>query len=335
MSRHDRRQARRILQLIQVLSKENTQTAKQLAQRLECSELNIRRDIELLKKENCSIHESDTRPTYYSLEHPWKTETAELDPVQALIKHGTLRLLHHHAPTPSQPYYQELLALLAKLPKHIQTVSSKGLGKPKTDSIDKDTRHLEKVATAWYDQQDIRFWYQKPTSDAPKQREATIVFMEISRINLDWYIFAREKNEQRIKCFLLSRMTFVESIGDNDSDPIEFDPKKELNGAWGVIGSASRCTITLRFSVDATPFVKDHDWPGKIHQKSHLETDGCYILVLSAPRMNDNTVSVEVMAWIRGWGPRVEIVSPKWLRKVWLDEAKQLLKRYDESSQEA
>lgn len=314
-----REQGRRLLRLITRLSNEGPLTSSQLAERLECSQQEVQRDLRLLRREGREVLHTDERPARYFLAHPWSTPGPQPDPVRAVIQHALLRLLHHHAPTPSRLYHEALLELSRHLPERLQAVSLRSLTPP----VGSTPRLLETLATAWCRGEPITFRYQKP-GEAPKEGIADIVFMEINRTNLDWYVFAQRRGEAQVKTFHLSRFLDAARLTDQSGPDLAFDPRQELDGAWGVIGGQAHCVITLRFAPEAVPYVAYRSWPGQM--SSEHEGD-CYLLRLRAP-LNRERLPVEVLAWIRGWGPRVEVLSPLWIRDLWLKEAWELVTRY-------
>ena len=239
--------------------------------------------------------------------------------MRAVIHHALLRLLHHHAPTPSRLYHETLLELSGQLPARLREVSLRSLTPPSGDT----PRILETLAAAWCRGEPVRFTYRKPREE-PKTGEADVVFMEINRDNLDWYVFARRRGEGQVKTFHLSRFLDAARLTGEASPEIPFDPRAELDGAWGIIGGRQHCEVRLRFDPDAVPYVAHRRWPGQL--AGDLE-ESCYVLRLKAP-LNRDHLPVEVMAWIRGWGPRVEVLSPAWVRDLWLEGARELLRRH-------
>ena len=317
-----REQARRLLRLIALLSSEGPLSSAVLAGRLECQQQDIQRDLRLLREEGHRTWRTDERPARYGLHRPWQAETPSTDPVRALVNHALLRLLHHHAPTPSRVYHEALVGLAAQLPPRLREVSRLTLMPP----VGSTPRILETVAAAWCYSEPLSFRYRKPGEALARISVADIVFMEINRTNLDWYVFARRHGEEHVKTFHLSRFEDATRLTGQTSPEIGFDPRSELDGAWGIIGGHQHCEITLRFSPDAAPYVQYRSWPGQIAGVS--EADGSYRLCLRAPLDRDH-VPVEVMAWIRGWGPRVEVLSPASVRGRWLADAHEMLSRYD------
>lgn len=316
-----RSQGQRLLRHIRLLSEEGPLSTAELARHLNCQPQEVQRDRRLLRAEGHIIWETEERPIRYGLQHPWRTVTGSPEPVRAVVTHALLRLLHHHAPTPSRIYHEALLHLTEQLPPRLQAVSRLTLTPPQGST----PRILETVAAAWCYGEAIEFLYQKPTESTPKWSVADIAFMEINRSNLDWYVFARRQGEPKVKTFHLSRFQDARRLMAHPSPDLAFNPRSELDGAWGIIGGEQHSKITLRFMPDAVPYVSYRRWPGQFEGQS--QDDGSYLLSLNAP-LDRHNLPIEVMAWIRGWGARVEVISPDWIRQQWLAEARQVGERY-------
>lgn len=311
-----REQGPRLLRHIRLLQTE-VLTSAQLAERLGCTQQEIQRAHRLLRAEGWNVQEMG-RPKQYFLAPELPSET---DPVRSVITHALLRMLHHHAPTPSRLYHRAALELSERLPERLREVTA--LDEPQGDT----PRMLETLAAAWCWGQAVEFSYLKPGEQQPKRSVGDVVFMELGRTNLDWYVFIRRRGEDKVKTFHLSR--FVEAVRrEHDPSPaIPFDPRNELDGAWGIIGGREHCDITLRFAPKAVPYVSHRRWPGQL---AAVQEGDHYLLTVSAP-LGHQSLPVEVLAWIRGWGPRVEVVGPDWVRKLWLAEAKEIVEKYKES----
>ncbi|ABF44233.1 Transcriptional regulator, DeoR family (plasmid) [Deinococcus geothermalis DSM 11300] len=258
--------------------------------RQRCQPREVQRDLRLLRSEGWDVLQTNERPARSFLARPWSAQEVANDPVRAVIHHALLRLLHHHAPTPSRLYHETLLELSGQLPARLREVSLRSLTLPAGDT----PRTLETLAAAWCWGEPVRFTYRKPREE-PKTGEADVVFMEINRDNLDWYVFARRRGEGQVKTFHLSRFLDAARLTTETSPEIAFDPRRELDSAWGIIGGRQHCEVALRFAPEAVPYVAHCVWPGQVTG----EMDGAhYLLRLKAP-LNREHLSVEVMVWIR------------------------------------
>ena len=159
-----RNQGVRLLRHIRLLSEEGPLSNAELAQQLGCQPQEVQRDRRLLRAEGHLILDTGERPVRYVLQHPWRAATGSPEPVRAVVTHALLRLLRHHAPTPSRVYHEALLSLTEQLPPRLQAVSRQSLTPPQGNT----PRILETVAAAWCYGEAIEFLYQKPDGSAPK-----------------------------------------------------------------------------------------------------------------------------------------------------------------------
>ena len=324
MTTRKRSQGQRLLRLIRLLETDRL-TSAQLAEQLDCTQQEVQRDLRLLRAESWDVGETEKRPKRYFLS---PDATPLSDPVRSVITHALLRMLHHHAPTPSRLYHRAALDLVAQLPERPREVALQSLGAVSNDT----SRILETVAAAWCWGQPLRFSYHKPNALQSKEAVGDVVFMEISRSNLDWYVFIRRRGEEVVKTFQLSRFTDATRLENETSPDIPFDPRAQLGGAWGIVGAGTGplCIVTLRFLPEALPWVAYRPWPGQI--SAQRMADGHYLLQIAAPIQGQ--WPLELLAWIRSWGPRVDVLSPPNVREKWLAEASELLFRYGAPQQE-
>lgn len=220
-----RDQATRLPELLRLLREEGPLSKPDLAQRLGCQLQTVQRDFRFLREQGHAIYDTEEWPQKHGI-HGAQPEGQPLDPVRTVLQHALQRLLHHHAPTPSRVYHETLVQLGAQLPARLRKVSQKSLTPPSGDT----PRILETVAAAWCYGEPIRFTYQKP-GRAPETGEAHVVYMEINRNNLDWYVFCQRLGESKVKTFHLSRFLDVMRLTDQSSPDIPFDPREELDGA--------------------------------------------------------------------------------------------------------
>jgi predicted DNA-binding transcriptional regulator YafY len=88
--------------------------------------------------------------------------------------------------------------------------------------------------------------------------------------------------------------------------PADFDPQKLFEGRLGIWSSDEPpLPIRLAFAGRAARYARERRWPGQAHW---TEEDGRSILELKVP------VTPEVVSWIIGWGPDLEVLSPLSLR---------------------
>jgi CRISPR-associated endonuclease/helicase Cas3 len=292
----------------------------------ESAEKTIRRDLEFLMQPRLyrRIEDSSSRPKKYTI--PSKTN---LDKTQVLALYSLLRLFEHHAPVNDEIYHRMAKTLKRDLPLHIQEIFRRCAKTPKTERPPPLGRNLEKINSAWAEQQQIRFQYRKAGGSGTwRDNRLSIYLVELSRTNLDHYIIGYEHDFHRgVRTFKLSRMRDVHLVHESSQTPTDFDPKKYLENAWGVVGNSDgeSLEILLRYSPRAVERLEE----GGYANMTMLEQfdDGSRKVLLRAGTNKDG-VPVEVLAHIRSWGSLVEVLEPEFLRQMWLAEARMIVEKY-------
>lgn len=296
----------------------------------ESAEKNIRRDLKFLiqPKLHRGIVDTKTKPKRYFI-----PMGVSLDENQVLAVYSLLRLFEHHAPITDEVYHRMARSLLGKLPTHIKKVFEEATKSQKTARPQPLGRNLEKVNLAWAKQQQIRFQYRKAGGSGKwRENRLSICLIELSRTNLDHYIIGYEHDFHKgIRTFKLSRMKDVEPSNQPSQIPDDFDPKKYLENAWGVVGKSDGegLEIVLRYSPRAVERLEE----GGYANMTTLEqaADGSRKVLLKAGTNKDG-VPVEVLSHIRSWGSLVEVLEPEFLREQWLQEAREIIGLVDKEA---
>src|SRR5690625_2291664 len=132
-----------------------------------------------------------------------------LNPVEALAVHSATRLLVHHAQINEQNYRTALEKLARSLPEPARSSAHQSVA-DLADKSSENSRHLDQVAQAWFEQQVLRFDYLSLGSTTGKKRpqELEVYFFEISRTNLAAYVLGYERSWHRaIRVDELGRMS--------------------------------------------------------------------------------------------------------------------------------
>src|SRR5690625_4459947 len=174
-----------------------------------------------------------------------------LNPVEALAVHSATRLLVHHAQINEQNYRTALEKLARSLPEPARSSAHQSVA-DLADKSSENSRHLDQVAQAWFEQQVLRFDYLSLGSTTGKKRpqELEVYFFEISRTNLAAYVLGYERSWHRaIRVYKLDRMSNLQmdrSAAGRYEIPADFDPHEFLSGAWGIV-VGEPIEVSLRF----------------------------------------------------------------------------------------
>ena len=59
------------------------------------------------------------------------------------------------------------------------------------------------------------------------------------------------------------------------------------------------------------------------------EADGSKTATIKAG-VDSTGLPLELLVWIRGWGPNVDVLKPEALRTRWLEDCREVVRRYGE-----
>ena len=310
--------AQRLTGLLELLRLKAWST-KELATRFGVPIRTVQRDLKSLKESGYDVL-SPSRGL-----HTLDASGSGLNPVEALAVHAAVRLLYHHSPTRSSYYRSALEKLAARLPEPARGVAAASAQDLRARP---DDRALELVARAWFEGKVLAFDYRSPTGSGKwRPNELEVYFVEISRDNLATYAIGFERSfHKRVRTWKLSRMKNTRLLNDTYIIPVDFDPKLYLSTAWGVVGTSGGppATVKLRFRGESAERILEGGYPNMT-----VEGVGDAVLAEVVVGTDDSGFPLEILPWVRSWGPQVEVLGPEDLRERWLDDARSLTSLYD------
>lgn len=277
----------------------------------------VQRDLEVLELLEPEFERLNVRPPRYRI----PTHRTTLHPVSLLALYAAARLMYHRAPGNRLHHQEALRQLTAWLPERVREVAGRGMediGKRRS----RESMNLEHVGSAWADGHPLRFEYRKPGGSGQLRTNIVETYLiEAHPVNLDLYVIGQETTYHRaVRTFKLSRMQNVHVLREQSYViPRTFDPHTFLHSAWGVVGSQgnSAMTVQLRFRHDAAYRILEG---GYAHlSEPFLNPDGSLDTSVQAP-VDATGLPRELLPWILGWGPRVQVLGPPELREHWQQE---------------
>ena len=116
------------------------------------------------------------------------------------------------------------------------------------------------------------------------------------------YLFALDTENQRIKTFAVDRFRGFERLRKERFEfPTDYDPATLVKDAFGIISGTVQ-DVVLRFRRTTSPYIRERIW----HHSQTLQpaADGGLTL-----RMHVG-IAPELISWIMGFGPGVQVISP-------------------------
>jgi predicted DNA-binding transcriptional regulator YafY len=280
-------------------------------------------DLEEMQQYVKGFEKTKTRPVKYRI----RSQQTTLHPIETLAIHSATRLVYHRARGHNK-HYSNALKLIGKwLPDRIQNVvgrSVDGIGQKKS----LESSALEQAAEAWFNGHRLKFQYQSANGqNGLRTNELEVYFIEVHPVNLSLYAVGLETTfHHKIRTFKLSRMKTLEVMRDTSYKiPGDFDPQEFFKHAWGVTGQSDGATITvkLRFSPTVARRLEEEEYQ---HMTLRNEADGSKTATIKAG-VDSTGLPLELLVWIRGWGPNVDVLKPQALRTRWLEDCREVARR--------
>jgi len=216
---------------------------------------------------------------------------------------STFMKLNSVVPSPLREQIQKTINWLNKQPRN-----------------DKQLVILGKLAEAWVSQHQVLIRYRALAEEEPTERVIEPYFIEPAAPGHSSYVIAYCHRAESIRMFKVERIEEIRILGDTYTIPPDFDAIDYLSSSWGIVVDGEVETIKLRFSPQVARIIAETVW----HPSQVLEpqSNGALTMILKV------TNTIDLRAWILGWGEDVEVLEPVELRESVLKTAKALLGVY-------
>lgn len=181
-------------------------------------------------------------------------------------------------------------------------------------------RTLETLTTAWTERRQVWLRYENPRTGEATERTFDPYFIEPSPYGYACYAIGHDHLRGKIRQFMVERIAAIRLLGTHYEVREDFDPYAYLANAWGVMGGEEVKTVKLRFSERVTYRIRESDWPGMTGVTD--EPDGGCVMTLRVSH------TLEMVPWIRGWGPDCEVIDPADLREQIAEDMKRAAEVY-------
>ena len=178
---------------------------------------------------------------------------------------------------------------------------------------------LETIAEGWGNGLKVVVGYRSPRSGKLYERVLSPYALEPTPSGI--YVIGFDDWVDDMRTFKLDRLETADLLDESFTIPDNFDLEEHLANSWGIMTGDDITEVTLRFAADMSAHVHERQW----HPSQCIETlpDGRCLLHVQIAE------PIEMMPWIRGWGPQVEVLSPDWLRQQVIEDLRQAVALYD------
>lgn len=298
-------------------------TSRELARLCAVDQRTIQRDLIDLEDMGIPLWDSETSPLRYGILKGYYVPSIHLSLPEAASLYLAGRLLarncdHYDAHTASA------LAKLANvLPDPMAQHMHASIQRLVTRADDRSFEQvLETLVTAWATQRVVHLRYLGANADEERDCELWPYCLEASGVGGAVYVIGYAPHANDLRTFKLDRILSAELTSATFEPPPSFDGPCLLDSCWGIMYGDQREQVTLRFATSATRRVQETVWHPS-QELALLPDGGCELhLTIAHPE--------EMIYWIRGWGPQVEVLAPNWLRAQMAEEARATAALYEE-----
>ena len=185
----------------------------------------------------------------------------------------------------------------------------------KTQSQQANNHHtavLEAIAEGWGAGRLVQVTYCSPQGTPAQERIIAPYTLEPTDAGV--YVIGLDQDKGEIRTFKLERLQAARLLPQSYTIPDDFDPAGYLENSWRIMSGDQPENVLLRFIPEAAPYIRERTW----HPSQEIESDTDEGLTLRLHIAEP----VEMLPWIRSWGPQVEVLAPDWLRERVADELK-------------
>jgi predicted DNA-binding transcriptional regulator YafY len=317
MSRSLNRSARlRFIESLLLRSRQGI-TVQEIASACNVHRRTIYRDLILLDEAGIPIWQQNNK---YGINRDHYLATIRLGFHEAIALYFASRLLARHADEHNPHIVSALHKLATTFPEPLAHLINHTAETIRSQPINNQyVEVLKNISTCWAENRNVLITYLSIHSDSPTARELFPYVIEPSNTG-GMYVIGFDSSSQSIRTFKIERITQAQPLESTYTIPSSFELATYLTNAWGIMAGQTTEKVTLRFSPQATPIIKERIW----HSSQSLVplSDGSleFSVEIADPR--------EMQPWIRSWGAEVEVLEPESLRQVIADDAQRLYQRY-------
>jgi len=136
-----------------------------------------------------------------------------------------------------------------------------------------------------------------------------------------WYVVGRSSKHRAVRTFKLGRFKLLMPAEGHFEMPAGLTLEKHLGNAWRMMRGEKTYGVHLKFSPLISPNVAEVNWHRT--QQVSWDDDGCVHFRATVDGLD------EIVWWVLGYGPEVEVVEPPDLRTRLATVARRMLALYE------
>lgn len=301
-------------------------TARDLANLCGVTPRQIQKDIRSLQDADVPIYDTNDEKGLprYAILAGYFLPPIHFNWNEATALYVAARLLARYSDDSNPLIIQALAKLAGAMPEAIATHvhdSIRSLAyKPKNPAF---AHMFEAITRGWAERKKVRIWHQASDSENVHDYVLSPYFIEPASSGYSTYVIGYSTFFNDIHTFKIERIKQAQVLNESFELPDGFDGTELLKNAWGVMYGKKIIAVQMKFAASATRRIKECIW----HPSQTIEDcddGGCILSV----KINH---TLEMINWIRGWGPQVTVLAPEDLRARVADEARKTAKVYEQA----
>ena len=297
-------------------------TSEELARELQVSRRTIQRDLLDLQEDTYGVALTVESDRWALLPQGQPLLSAlHLTLAEATALLLAARLLQR-ASDEANPHVSAALAKLAdilpeRLGAHLQQllVTRAGMESPAFVST------FEALANSWAAQRTVHLRYQPANAPDVLETDFDVYCLEPIAPSFAIYAIGLAHARGELRVFKLERVLSAELTEHCFQTDPSFDAEAYLLTGWGIMGGPGTQTVRLRLAPEAVGRLRESQFHPS--QQTCDQPDGSCIVTFQVAH------PIELAAFVRGWGPRAEVLEPAELRQLIAREARETARLYE------
>lgn len=306
----------------------NGLTVRQLAERLGVSPRTIQRDLVTLQSDMGVPLTQDGRRYGIVGTYILPPITFSLHEARSLLLAARLFLRYSDETDPHGVSALERLVRALPLPvaEHFEQIIAALRAKPPSKRF---IKVLETVTEAWAKQRLVRIRYYSRARPLPHEALVEPYLLEASAPGYSTYLIGYSRTHGEVRTFKIERIEEAEMLDEVFQRRADARLEDAIANSWGIVWAddEEREEVHLKFSPAVASRVGEATWHPS--QRVYSFHDGSCSLTMTVPSL------VEIVPWVRSWGPDVEVIGPKALRELIATEAMAVARLYGGAGDEA
>lgn len=293
----------------------------ELAKRLGVDRSTIHRDLDEISQRTAIVQDQNSKRYHIDMSHYMRN--VRLTNAEALTIYIALRQFIRrtsHAPV----FFSTAIQKIAQALRHSilteNLSASVAMLEAERQANPDQTQVWNALIESWYERVVVEVAYQGLKRPQPEVHFFEPYLFEPAMLSHGVYVIGWSHTRNELRTFKLDRIQRVTRTARFFERDESIQPDELLRHAWGVWYGQALTQVVLRFEASVAPRVRETIWHPS--QETQEQPDGSLLWSVAIAG------TLELVSWIRGWGPDVEVLEPADLRQQIADDLRRAAARY-------